>query len=315
MHGQTDGELNDPGHRAMNSRFPTDNTIRQYLLGRLDEQKELEVGLSQQMLFSDELSEIVDSIEDEIIEDFLDGTLNTADQKAVEGYFLRPVERKKKLQLARLLREHFETKHHVQSATDRNTLPELAPIAKDGDGAHWLTLHFRSHLRSYCEFAALVLLSVSALIYMANIRHGLQSQLETRRKTQTQLEAELAQEREHRASLAKRLQELQPPVAALTFFGTFRAKGGTQEVEIRPYTERVKVEINLQSAAAKDFDVRLENQAGQQIWSQTGLQPSPDCLRFEMPAQGLTAGNYRITVSLQPAHTEKAYWFRAKIVK
>ena len=94
----------------MKNDFPSENTIRQYLLGRLDHQEEFESSLSEQMLFNEELSEIVDSIEDEIIEDYLDGNLSREDRRAADTYFLRPRQRQEKLHLARLLRQHFEAK-------------------------------------------------------------------------------------------------------------------------------------------------------------------------------------------------------------
>ncbi|SRR6266550_395405 len=74
----------------MKSNLPDRGLVREYLLGRLDDKKEIEDHLSDGILFNDELFEKVESIEDEIIEEFLDGTLNSADKKAVDEYFLRP---------------------------------------------------------------------------------------------------------------------------------------------------------------------------------------------------------------------------------
>src|SRR5580765_4075607 len=91
----------------MKSNLPDRSLVRQYLLGRLDRNKELEDQLSNDILFNDELSEMVESIEDEIIDDCLDGTLDSADKDAVDGYFLRPPERKEKLRFAQLLRHHL----------------------------------------------------------------------------------------------------------------------------------------------------------------------------------------------------------------
>src|ERR1700756_3450496 len=97
----------------MKSNLPDRSLIREYLLGRLDNEKELEEQLSHDILFNDELSEMVESIEEEILEDFLDGTLDSADKDAVNTYFLQPPERKERLQFARLLRNHFEGQHEL----------------------------------------------------------------------------------------------------------------------------------------------------------------------------------------------------------
>ena len=70
----------------MKNSLPDLHLIRQYLLGRLDAQDERESALSEQILFNDELAELVESAEDEIIEEYLDGSLAPVDRKDVEGY-------------------------------------------------------------------------------------------------------------------------------------------------------------------------------------------------------------------------------------
>ena len=299
----------------MKGSFPSEDTIRQYLLGRFDAQDELENSLSQQILFDDELPEIVDSIADEIIEDYLDGTLNAPDKKAVEEYFLRPSERKEKLQLARLLRHHFEVQGKVQAETQRDIWPgPVPPVMNDGTGGA-LILAPRSYFRTYGQFALLVLLSVSAFIYLARVRQGLQSQIAASQKIQRQLEGDLAQERERSANLTKQLQELQPPVVTLAFLGDFRGQGDAREVKIMQYTERIHVEVKLRGAPANAYNVRLETPAGERIWSQTGLKPSSGGLRFEMPRKGITTGPYCLLVNPLPGHLTKRYCFRAKIIQ
>lgn len=288
----------------MKSGFPTGNTIRQYLLGRLDDQKDLESSLSEQMLFDHELSELVDSMEDEIIDDYLDGALNAADRSAVEEYFLRPPQRQEKLRFARALRDHFESR----TGPDNIPLAVLKGSEERTGGA--LAIHWRSHLRTYCEIAVLILLAASTLVYLARFRHGLEVQMEAGRKAQMQLEDELTQEREHSTSLARQLRNLQPTVAVLAFLGhVLRDEPKMPQVQIKPYTEQIRVEIDLQGASANVYDVRLENRAGKQIWSQAGLKPSAGGLRFDVPTQPITAGEYCFVLNRQP----QAYCFQAKI--
>jgi hypothetical protein len=293
----------------MNRSFPSESTIRQYLLGRLDDQDELEKSLSEQMLLDDELSEIVDSIEDEIIEDYLDGRLNAADNQAVDGYFLRPAERKDKLQFARLLRDHSETRRGVVAERNTGIPAELVPKITSGRTSVGLIAHWRSHFGTYCGVAALVLVSVSSLIYIARLRQGLQSQIEANHTDRTRLERELAQERELSASLTGQLQRLQPPVAMLTILPAFRGGAGASSVEIRPWTQRIGVGIALQGTSAGEYDVRLKTKAGKLIWSQAKLSASGGGLRFELPVQGITTGAYCFIVSSRP----EPYCFHAKV--
>lgn len=297
----------------MKSGWPTENTIRQYLLGRFDDQQELESNLSQQMLFDGELSEIADSIEDEIIEDYLDGSLSAADKKAVDEYFLRPPQRREKLRFARTLRQHFDTKE--DAVVVRESAPwtqSSVPGLMKNDVATGVVIPLRSHFRTYCEIAALVLLTAGSLFYISRVRQELQSQIDASQKKQAQVEKEFAHVREKAAALAKRLELYEPPVVTLSFFGLLRDIPSDHPIEIKPFTQRIRVEIDMGGAAAGAYDVRLETKAGEQIWSQTNLQSISGDLRFEMPALGITAGDYQLVVNSRGDHKIRSYWFRAR---
>jgi hypothetical protein len=294
----------------MKNDSPTKETIRQYLLGRLDDQTDLEKRLSEQMLFDDELSEIVDSIEDEIIEDYLDGAVSASDRATIEKYFFRPAERREKLKLARLLRSHF------QVTGDAATKKKLAPYEtlpnREGKGDPAPSLHWLFQTRTWCELAALVLLVAGGFIYVSRVRHRFDSELAASRQAQMRLDGELAQERERSASLTKQLLEVQPPIAILTFLGpVFRDRGSSPVVAVRPWTQQIRVELGLQGAPSGAYNVRLENSAGRTIWSQSGVTASSGGLRFEMPAQSLSPGTYCLKVSSRPA----SYCFQVRGAK
>src|SRR5260370_33225126 len=154
----------------MKSSIPDRSLIRQYLLGRLDESKELENEVSEGILFNDDVSEMADSIEDEIIEEYLDGTLDSADKIAVDKYFLRPGERREKLRFIRLLQHHFETTQDDLSPSRPTVLSARARFTKDRanlrSGDYW-----RSHYTIYAQLAALVLLSILSLSYISSLRN------------------------------------------------------------------------------------------------------------------------------------------------
>jgi hypothetical protein len=137
----------------MTSNVTDRDLVRRYLLGRLDEQAEVEGKLSERILFDNEMAEIVDSVEDDIVEEYLDGSLDSADRRDVETYFLQAPERNEKLRFAKLLRRHFETKssHHSRTEHDSLLRPPLA---------------WSSYLRTYGQMAALLLLGISSVIYI-----------------------------------------------------------------------------------------------------------------------------------------------------
>lgn len=294
----------------MNSNFPSEETIRQYLLGKFDGQNDLENRLSEQLFLNTELSETVDMIEDEIIEDYLDGMVSAADKITIEEYFLRPPERKEKLQLARLLRDHFEIKAGGGAKKKLNADGETAGLA--GQSGAPRILQWRSHWRTYGEIAAAILLIALSAVYVSRVNHDWQSQLEATRKNQAQLEGELAQERERSATLAKQLDELPPPVVALTFLGpTFRDQADMPVVKIGPWTQRMIVEIGLPGTDSGEYRVRLETKTGKAVRPELRATASSGALRFEMPIEGISTGAYCLVVTSRP----EPYCFQARVSK
>ncbi|HEY6349958.1 MAG TPA: hypothetical protein VI636_11165 [Candidatus Angelobacter sp.] len=297
---------------------PQGNTIRQYLLGRLNDQEELEKNLSEQILYDDDLAEMVEATEHEIIEDYLDGSLNDSDRVAVERYFLRPPQRRKKLGFARLLRNRFQA--GVPEVVERkaDTFPEPDPISGAAvPTPHGLMFHFRSHLRTYCEMAALFLFSAASFIYMTGVRQQTQSQVDTAREHQKLLEGELAQQREVASNLTRQLQEYAPPVVGMNFvLGVSRGAGAKKSVEIKPFTQRIRVEFDLRRATDDVYDVRLMSGAQKEVWSTTDLRPTSGVLRFEVPVQGITKGDYSFVLAPHSTHiTSQSYYFHVEGAK
>jgi hypothetical protein len=268
-------ELTNSREEAMNKSLPETNVIREYLLGRLDEQSELEAEISEHILSNDDLAELVESVEDEIIEEYLDGTLNIADRKSVEGYFLQPPERKEKLRFSRVLRGYFETKQS----------DSIDPVV-----GHWASL------RPYYPAIALMLVIIVGLAYISRIR-----------QKEAMLEAQLRQERAHSEELMQSALLPVPSQPAVTVFtlvlGQTRASGTPiPHIQIAPSTKRIIVEIVLKNPAApgSPYDVRLESNAGTLIWS-AQLLPivSEGGARFvfDVPKEHLKLGMYTFTVS------------------
>jgi hypothetical protein len=293
----------------MNASIPDRTTVRQYLLGRLDDKPAVESDLSERIFFSDDLSEMVDSVEDEIIEEYLDGTLDSSDKNAVEEYFLRALERKEKLRFSRLLRHHFQTKQSESIATRVDALPRAA-LDRDrvyaGSAVYW-----RSHVRAYWQVAALVLLTVVSLVYISGIR-----------KRAGVLEAELVRERQRSASPVKEEPRLQSSVIALTLVSdrSRSAVGEIPHIDLNPSTQRIIVEIALPDGTSGPYDVRLATKDEKAAtWSAKLLplvSPSGDArLMFDVPAQGIQSGVSSFVVTSSHPEWRKHYDFQAKLAK
>jgi hypothetical protein len=293
----------------MKSDVPERGLVREYLLGRLDDKKELEEQLSHDICVNDELSEMVESVEEEIIEDVLDGTLDPADRNAVDEYFLRPPERKEHLRFTRLLRHHFEQGQDLVDA--RREAVDSANVRPER--IDFRSANFRhSHIRTYGELAALLLLTVAGLIYISGIR-----------KSNTRLEGQLAQEREQFASVAK-AQVTQVSMVALTLVAD-RARGDSTQIpniEIKPSAQRIVVDIALPYRSPGPFDVMLEARGkNQPIWAARLLplvSASGDArLVFDIPAQGIASDVYSFVVSssLRGSGRPRHYDFRIAVGK
>jgi hypothetical protein len=215
----------------MKSNLPDRSLIREYLLGRLDNEKDPEERLSHDIFSNDELCEMVESIEEEIIEDFLDGTLDSADKNAVSTYFLRPPERKQKLRFATLLRNHFEEPHHL-IGTKSDTRPSVYTNVVRESSEYRAPIPWRTHFKTYGQLAAFVVLGIGSLLYISALQ-----------KKTTGLESQLAQERVHSASLVKEAPILTSALIPLTLVAD-RSRGDDSHIPrigMEEYTWGIRV--------------------------------------------------------------------------
>ena len=263
-------------------------------------EQELEDKLSDGILLNEEMADIVDSVEDEIIEEYLEGSLSSADRDAVDKYFLQPPQRKEKLRSAQLLKHYFEMKPsgYTAAGCENFVIPPSA----------WV-----SHFRTYSAFAPLALITISSLIYVSRVH-----------RSHARLENELAQERARSSNLVEQAEFLESPMIPLTLVAD-RSRGAETlipQVQIKSSTQRIIVEVALQSAASVPYDVRLETKKGERpLWSARLLpliSSSGDArLVFDVPAHVFQSDVYFFVVSLASPAGGSAwhYDFQARLVK
>ena len=268
------------------------NLIRQYLLGKLDEQAELEEQLSECIFTNEKMTDIVDSVEDEIIEEYLEGSLAVADKHVVEKYFLQPSERKDRLRFMKLLTLHFNKEPfylspHIRERGNTPTVP-------------WY-LQFRTNAMA----AALAVVMVACLIYVSGLR-----------RMQAYLETELAQEKERSSAFAKQAELLQPAIVPLTLVAdrSRAAETSFPKIEVKASTRRLLVEIASPSAGSGRFDVQLQSKEGNTpLWSariSPLLSDSGDArLVFDVPAEKIKSGIYSFAVMSTASGTQSVRHF------
>jgi hypothetical protein len=269
----------------MESRAVNDAIIRDYLLGRLNSDLELVERIDEETFKGPELSTNIDIIEDEIIEEYLEGSLDSEDTRAVERHFLRPPERQRKLKTARLFRRYFEAEVPKQPAPARL----LFRAFRIGQ----VLLSFRT----CAEIAASVMFIISTLV-LWNQRRELDIAIK-------QMNQQLGQERERLAVANRQLQNalhsFQPAIAMLNLVRPGRQRGDMEipEVKVNPGTKTLHVELALSSGTPRKYRVELRHAEGT-VWSRDDVDVTAvsggAILRVDIPAEVLPQGRCELAL-------------------
>lgn len=292
----------------MNSGAIDREVVRQYLLGRLDDNEETEARVSDQIFFEDEASRIVDEVEDEIIEEYEERRLDSADRRAVEEYFLRSSERLQKLRFYRILQQHLAANQ------PHGELPTVTEGVKTSDrGRHGFAERFSTRWMTrvliYGQAAALLAFAVLGWVYVSRVR-----------KERAVFHDQVVPSVFGVTSPT----QLQSPVVLLTLVSDRSRATGAQvpQLEITTTTQRIIVEIALTSSKTGPYDLHLETRDGQGAnWTAKLLplvSPEGDSrLVFDLPAQQMQPGFYSLVISSdRPLPGERRYYdFEVKHAK
>lgn len=276
------------------------STVRQYLLGQLDASGEMESRVSAEIFLDEDSSEMIDAIEDEIIEAYVEGTLDPTETKAVEDYFLRSPDHQAKLRFYRALQLHLEKPAETDPADVPLADSESIRLRPGGfSGWPW-----KVRALLYGQAFALLLLGIVGWRYAAKVR-----------TEQATLEGALAQERNGVASLQASLTQLQKPISVLTLVSdrSRATETAVPTIEITSSTQRIFVEIALAKASRGAYKVQLEARHGTEpLWEAKLLplfSPSGDArMVFDLPAQVVQPGAYSLLVS-SDASASPARWY------
>jgi hypothetical protein len=144
-----------------------DKTYRRFLLGIASEEDECSV---EEAVLTDELDAILlHAAEDELIDDYLLGSLTDEERRGFEEQFLITEERRQRLRFASELIEYSQK----QPADDRSVKPKLVP-----PGSIWFPFSWK-HV-AFLSAAASVVLAVLAGVGLIRLRQQTQAAQETR---------------------------------------------------------------------------------------------------------------------------------------
>ncbi|HEV3041659.1 MAG TPA: hypothetical protein VHA33_28095 [Candidatus Angelobacter sp.] len=288
----------------MDFSFSNESALRKYLLGTLEPQGCDEI--EEQLLSNEEFARLIDLIEDEIIEEYVDGSLTPKDQQAVETYFLRPPSRQKKLKFARMLRTQFREETEVES------VPARTPLSPHRTWLYWTVAG---------ALAAMFVITASLGIYTTKLR----GDLETETARNLKIQEDLKQEQTRLAVLEKEAEKLRnqintanenPQSSYFTLFPSsilpMSSGNGLPVFPACPGTT-LKLEIPLGDIPVQPYHVSLLGPDGKELWSRPSVKPTHDELLFPVQYNKWQKGYYSVILtgtSGNPNSPKVPYHFR-----
>jgi hypothetical protein len=274
---------------------PPDDVLRRYLLGFSNEAECDEV---EGVYLSDAAEyERLEAAEDELIEDYLDGQLDTDQRRGFEHYFLNAAERRKNLDFARALRVVVS---RTRSETRGETLWERF--------ASW----FKAPALGWTEWAAGAALAVAVvgcgLLFLQNRHLGMgysvarierQDLAEQNDKLRRELQASVQRSAPPAASAPYEL----GVISAVLSPGLTRSGGGSRRILIPPRADLAKLKLELFTSEYQLYRALLRHPDGEEMLSQSNLRPDP---RHEVivlvPTDLLSSGEYQIVLAGRTAN-------------
>ncbi|HXU38422.1 MAG TPA: CHAT domain-containing tetratricopeptide repeat protein [Blastocatellia bacterium] len=115
---------------VVNEDTNQERRVRMYLLGELDETRQQAV--EEQLLADDELFNLIGVVEDELLDEYLDGELKGDELERFTGFFLSPAERRRKLSFAMALQQHVAAESRREPPINDTGDPINAPLHSTG---------------------------------------------------------------------------------------------------------------------------------------------------------------------------------------
>ncbi|MDT4955095.1 MAG: hypothetical protein QOJ02_3233 [Acidobacteriota bacterium] len=242
--------------------------LRSYLLGELDPEPQQQ--LEQRLLADDEYFEALLIAEDEIIDQYLSGSLTSLEQEKFASIFLSTPERRQKLNFARALRKYIQL--NEPAGTISSDASEQSP-------SFWKRflpsfLRARHPALSFSLATALLLVLVGVTwVAVKNLRQQNNPG-----------------------------QENPDNVLAITLTpGALRGTGTLERVVIPARVETVRLQLKLPSDEYKTYSATVKVVGGQEIFTADNLKAETTgdglAVQVSIPAAKLTSEDYQLNLS------------------
>lgn len=288
----------------MSGRLSPDfeRTLRRYVLGGLDEP--LRIELEETLVSDPGAFEALGVVEDELVEEYLDGALDVSERAALERSFLTSAAREARLRFAQALRDRTrrgaagEASRSAAIPASRSTrahpawLAVAAALAFSLAGNVWLaTRGVRPEgvpLPAAAEAGSPVAAAPTPVPGDSGALAREQAARTRAESNAARLELELARARSSVVTLA---------LSA----GRLRAAGDSARITLGAGAVAVRLRLELASAEYASYRAALVDQDGGEIWTATRLEPvregDDSVVNLVLPAGLLPPGDYEIALS------------------
>jgi hypothetical protein len=263
--------------------------IRRFLLSSLSEEEREQIET--RLMTDDQFFQQINLVEDELIEEYLDGELPDADRSRFENTFLCAPERQHKLRFTKALRAHAA-----------NALKEKTPRI-DPSRRHWyegfLDLFDISRPVLAYSLAAALLMLVGGGALMIVQTGGLKGQI-------SGLQARYEKEHERADQIASLLRDQEQRAAAQSGMmseftlspGAQRSAEPTKSLEMPKGALLVPVKLDLAENWKETYKAVLLSSGDREILTRSNLKAAVSdreiTISFVVPATDLPSGNYLI---------------------
>jgi hypothetical protein len=331
----------------MNVQSANGGSIRRYLLGELSEAERDEV--EQRLMSDDDLYQQLLLAEDELIDEYISDALSEQERVKFSRRFLRVPELRQDVRSSIALRKY--------------ALKTALPVV-EGDSVSPRRVSLLDRLRQFfmqpaigVSFAAALLLAVLLATWLATQNSqlkkqveqlqaqqtplpattpDLKAQLDSERRRNEQLSAELLQKQEllaeesRKLQLAREQQQQQQPTptrspasqsgvaafVALTLSpGAIRDSGEWKKVSISPATRELRIQLDLPEGGYRSYRAVVRTVEGREVFSSPRLRTRNEkSLPLNIPARLLSPDDYEIQLSGVNSSAETqdigSYYFR-----
>jgi len=291
----------------------SDQTLRLYVLGELREPSRLDV--EERLVTDPDFFEALGMTEDDLTEEYVEGTLSAADTECFERHYLTTHERRQDLAFFRQLKSYAVEQRPTVRLADRLRLNDL----------------FRFHPLWSSVAAGVFILLVGGNLALLLGNYRLQGQFDhVRAEHQREGELRLQLQRQVAALTAQgntlqgRLESQQGTGSLPTFgltSGRLRGPRSGARLSISSNAQHVRLELQLPGNDSSPYRAVLYDEAGDVIWSQAKLKAESISGRSAVvvlvPSAVLSSGEYELKLSAATARRDlevvATYSFRVNL--